>query len=263
MNLKTDTPEFNSTKQPLGFSSDFIIGLVMLTGATLLYFFFANKWPSHFEFKSPDIFYMPWLTATGITLTNGLNEFSNKTLEIVPLSQRLYTLINILLLYIIAPTLFFCGWKMRYVEKISKNRFNIFRVATMLFVLGGFFVLGIAIHSIPKVYFLIKSNHEHRNNSIVLSNKDSVENDLHEIAWHAYQYKVLPHKLGGGSGSYTGFILPVELSKTEYATYTVAATDSTVVLTGRSSIYSDASIKIGLDKHGKMNDWQYSGKFEY
>jgi hypothetical protein len=263
MNLKTDTPDFNSKKQPLGFSSDFIISLVMLTGATLFYFFFSDKWPSHFPTNTSDIFYRPWLTATGITITNGLNEFSNKTLEIVPLSQRLYTLASILLLYIITPTLFFWGWKMWYVEKFIKDRYSILPVSVISFMLGGIFVLGTAIYSIPTTFILIKGNYEHRNRSMISSNKDNVENDLHDIAWHAYQYKVLPYELGGGSGSYTGFILTTELSKTEYATYTVTATDSSVVLTGRSNIYSDASIKIGLDGHGKRNVWQYSGKFEY
>jgi hypothetical protein len=255
MNQKTDTPESNQKTQPLGFSSDFIFMLVILTCATLLVIYLGQFIPDS------KYWFAPWFTAAGITIQNGLTEFSGGKLDLVPFSQRLYSLISILFIFIILPAIFFLGWKKQHEEKITKNDTKLLRASTISFVLGGIFLLYIAIPSINILIIKTKVDNQLRTANAIQTNKDRIIFELNNIAWRIYQYKALPHELDGGNGSFSEYILPLKYSKTKYGSYTATVTDSNVCLAGQSNIYSDASIKVLIDRHGKMNDWQYWGKF--
>jgi hypothetical protein len=262
MNQKIDTPEPDKKKEPLGFSPDFIFMLVILTGATLLLIFFIEYFIPH---RTPDRIFgitsSPWNIASNLTSENSVKEFWGNPLELVSFSKRLYLLISILL-FIIAPTLFFLGWKKRYEEKTIEKKNIVLRAYTILSIIGGSFVVAVAIVSFFKMYLEIKIDNELRSLTAIQNNKDNIINDLNAIAWQIHQYKALPHELGGGHGSFIGYILPVKLSETENGTYTTSVMDSTVILTGQSKIYSDASVKVRIDSHGKMSDLQYFGKFK-
>jgi hypothetical protein len=262
MNQKIDTPEPMNRKEPLGFSPDFIFMLVILTGATLLLsFFFEYFIPDRTSDRIFGVTTTPWNVASSLTIKNSVKEFSGHPLELVPFSQRLYLLISILL-FIIAPTLFFLGWKKRHEEKTTEKNNNVLRAYTILSIIGGSFVLALAIVSFFKMYLEIKIDNGLRASTAIQNNKDNIIDDFNAIAWQIHQYKALPHELGGGHGSFIGYILPVKLSETENGTYTTSVMDSTVILSGQSKIYSDASVKVRIDSHGKMSDWQYLGKFK-
>jgi len=257
MNQKTDTPELKENRPSLGFSSNFIFMLVILTGATLLVVFSGQIIPD-----SRKYYLAPWITAGGITIQNGLTEFSGGKLDLIPFSQRIYSLISILLIFVIMPTLFFLGWKKQYEEKIAKKDTKLLRASTISFVLGGIFVLYIAIPSINILIIKTKVDNQLRIANAIQTNKDRIIFELNNIAWRIYQYKALPYKLGGGNGSFSEYKLPVNFAKTKYGAYTATVTDSTVCLTGQSKIYSDASMTVQIDSHGKMSDWQYSGRYK-
>ena len=263
MNQKIDTPEPDKKKEPLGFSPDFIFMLVILTGAVLFSLFFNYYFlPDRTSDRNFGITSSPWNKASRLTSENSEKEYLVRPLDLVPFSQRLYLLISILL-FIIAPTLFFLGWKKRYEEKTTEKNNNVLRAYTILSIIGGSFVLALANFSFLKMYIEIKIiDNPLRASTAILNNKDNIIDDFNAIAWQIHQYKALPHELGGGHGSFIGYILPVNLSETENGTYTTSVMDSTVILTGQSKIYSDASVKVRIDSHGKMSDLQYFGKFK-
>src|SRR5208337_4032637 len=69
------------------------------------------------------------------------------------------------------------------------------------------------------------------------SNKDGVTASLINVAANAYQFKIRPATMGGGSGVYTGYAIPSKMAKDDNGTYTLGtvATNSIQVL-GTSAI---------------------------
>jgi hypothetical protein len=69
------------------------------------------------------------------------------------------------------------------------------------------------------------------------SNKDGVTASLVNIAANAYQFKIRPSTMGGGSGVYTGYTIPSKMSKDDNGTYTLGtiATNS-IQIKGTSAI---------------------------
>jgi len=112
----------------------------------------------------------------------------------------------------------------------------------LLLIILGVIVVGIAI-AVGISLFSAQS---------VQSNKDAIINDLNNIGAHAYQYKIRPSSMGGGEGNYKNFKLPTKLAENENATYVATATDSTVVLTATSKLYTNSTIEATVLSTGKL-----------
>jgi len=69
------------------------------------------------------------------------------------------------------------------------------------------------------------------------SNKDGVTISLMNIAANAYQYKIRPSTLGGGSGSYSGYTIPSKMRQDDFGRYTAPVAGATsCIITGTSSL---------------------------
>ncbi len=55
----------------------------------------------------------------------------------------------------------------------------------------------------------------------ISSNKDAIINDLNLLASDAFQYALRPASMGGGEGSYNGYVIPTQLLENDNAAYTV------------------------------------------
>ena len=62
----------------------------------------------------------------------------------------------------------------------------------------------------------------------IQSTRSAIDNDLTNIAAHAYQYRIRPASMEGGGGSYVGYVIPEKMRLTELAEYraTVIAPDT-------------------------------------
>jgi len=70
----------------------------------------------------------------------------------------------------------------------------------------------------------------------VESNKDGITSSVMNIAANAYQYKIRPSSMGGGSRSYSGYSIPVQLRTDDNGTYALSSAVATsCVLTGTSN----------------------------
>ena len=91
------------------------------------------------------------------------------------------------------------------------------------------------------------------------SNKDGVTTGIIAIATDAYQYKIRPSSLGGGSHSYSGYSLPIKFRFDEHGSYVLASSGtSTCVITGTSKINSTWTATCTVDDSGR-NTLAYSG----
>jgi hypothetical protein len=260
MNGKTDTP----ARSQLPFSRSFITVLVALTIATLLLVFVEEKGYvsiSHgmsARWVRLSLMY-PWITAGGITISNGLTEFSGKEPELVSTSFRMMSLVGICLVFIVSPTLLLFGWKGHRKTDPRMGRMGGWWIALIL---GAMFVTFYALPLIPMTLIQSSVAASLRKAQDIQRNKDDVIDEIRGVVIKLQEYSILPKEYGGGEGKFTGFNLPTQLSKTENASYSVTAQDTLATIAATSILHPPASVSVMVDRHGSMFGWKYTGSFE-
>ena len=124
----------------------------------------------------------------------------------------------------------------------------------LLLIILGVIIVGIAI-AVGITMF---------GSSSVSANKDAIINDLNNLAANAYQYRIRPSTMGGGGGSYTGYIIPQKLQSNANAiTYTTTSVASaSITFKGSSSQNSSNSVTAVLDSTGVLASFTYAGDFQ-
>ena len=123
----------------------------------------------------------------------------------------------------------------------------------LLLIILGVIIVGIAI-AVGLSLFSAQS---------IQANKDAIINDLNNIAAHAYQYKISPSSMGGGQGTYSGYVIPSKMATNENATYSVSATTaSTVTIVATSSANTTNTVQATVDSDGRLGTWTYAGDFK-
>ncbi len=85
----------------------------------------------------------------------------------------------------------------------------------------------------------------------IQANKDGVTSSLVNLAADAYQYRIRPTTLGGGSGGYTGYTIPNKMASDNDGTYAVGTVSSTTAtLTGTSTMNSSYVATCTCDSMG-------------
>ena len=97
----------------------------------------------------------------------------------------------------------------------------------------------------------------------VSSNKDSLVNDLQNLGADAYQFRSRPANLGGGGGTYAGYVVPIRLRANDNGTFTPTtpvATPQTITFIATSATYN-GTITAKLDSTGHLGDFIYTDEF--
>ncbi len=92
------------------------------------------------------------------------------------------------------------------------------------------------------------------------SNKDGVTSSLMSIAANAYQYKVRPRTMGGGSFSYANYAIPARMASDDNGTYSLNGTPSStqIKFSGVSAMNSQWTATCTVDSNGATM-FSYSG----
>jgi len=80
---------------------------------------------------------------------------------------------------------------------------------------------------------------------------ETFNDDMSNIAAHAYHYKMLPRNKGGGGGSYNGYVLPQGLAMTSAGRYHVTTQDTALIVDGTSAM-NNVMKKAFFDGNGKI-----------
>jgi hypothetical protein len=85
------------------------------------------------------------------------------------------------------------------------------------------------------------------------ANKDGVTSSLVNIAANAYQFKIRPTTMGGGGGSYTGYVVPTKMTSDDNGTYAIqgSPTATDIVFRGISSLNASYTADCTVDSTGK------------
>jgi len=86
------------------------------------------------------------------------------------------------------------------------------------------------------------------------ANKDGVTSGIVNVAANAYQFKIRPTTMGGGSGSYVGYLLPSKMATDENGTYATSGASSTAItVTGTSTLNGAWTATCTVDSVGKTS----------
>lgn len=91
---------------------------------------------------------------------------------------------------------------------------------------------------------------------------DSLINHLNNLSAVSYQYRVRPKSMGGGEGSYIGFIIPEKMRSTTYGTFSVTIVKADTITFVATSTIKKGTVTAMLDGNGRLSGWIYTGEFK-
>jgi hypothetical protein len=121
----------------------------------------------------------------------------------------------------------------------------------LLLIILGVIIVGIAI-SVGLSLFAAQS---------IQSNKDAMINDMNNLAANAYQFRIRPRSMGGGSGSYASYNIPQRLRSNENGSYVPTPTANEITIVGTSVQNATNTITAVVGSNGKLGSWTYGGDF--
>lgn len=95
----------------------------------------------------------------------------------------------------------------------------------------------------------------------VQANRDGITIELSQITANAYQYKIRPGTMGGGSGRYIGFAIPQKMVITRNAVFEAQVFPESVVIIGKSKL-NLGSVQATINDTGSTGHWIFTGEFE-
>jgi hypothetical protein len=96
----------------------------------------------------------------------------------------------------------------------------------------------------------------------VSANKDALINDINNLGINAYQFKILPTSMGGGSGSYARYTIPVKLRANEDGSFRIVNASTTRLTLEATSALSYGTITVVCDSLGALGNFTYTGQFQ-
>jgi hypothetical protein len=180
----------------------------------------------------------------------------------MPASGRLALLADMLVVFVLGPTLLLMSWRKRTLAKEHMAKSPTLSLWTLLFVVGGVISFGVMIPAIPIAIIQRSVATSLFHAQAVQTNKDFMINDLNFIALYAHQHRILPKSMGGGEGSYLGFSASRELVSTENGDYVVTPSPEQCAIKATSKLYPSAAISVVVNEAGNLREWTYTGPFE-
>lgn len=121
----------------------------------------------------------------------------------------------------------------------------------LLLIIVGLIIVGIAI-AVGVAMFGASS---------VETNRDSLINDINNLAANAKQYRSKLRTMGGGGGSYLGYLMPSKLVDLEDGSFALSIQIQDIVVTATSA-YGFGTIQATVDSNGTVGNYQYTGAFQ-
>jgi hypothetical protein len=252
--------------EPAEFAPGFLWQIALLTLLMLgILFFSRSLFDSSLSKFAPQSGWIifPWLVAAGQTLLNTVASYNGVALVTPTLLDGARVLSALLFAFVICPTVFLLGWRRRRLDKEAALGPRELRVSSVLYAFTCVVSLFVTVSIIPISIASESSRQLVRERWPAQFSRDWVVNEIRLLALDIYQYRLLPRNLDGGGGSFRGYRLRDDFSKTANATYSVTVNDDEVTIHAQSIMYPTASVEVKVDSIGRLVWWKYGGGFEY
>ena len=234
--------------------------IVLSIAGIIIYVSYFVSPSSRLPITYPYLYPYPWIVAGGLVIIQGIQQFSNHATTNDPLLflyQPGIVLYELVVGFVIAPTLFFLGWRAVILKECSKI------VSYLFFVVGGSIVLAIALPAISDALVRHTRNEERKKELSMKSERDSLDYDLRKLGFCAAIYWNSAKEAGGGGKSFLGYKLKdsVDIDGNRFR---ITSLDSHLItFMAISHAYPGAYIRIGYDSLGYQHGpAEYGGIFK-
>ncbi len=93
------------------------------------------------------------------------------------------------------------------------------------------------------------------------ANREGIVQGINTLSVQANEYLRRPPNLGGGGGSYSGYVIPAALSVTYEGTYAATVSQKSILFTGTSARGYGSVIAL-LDSTGQLKNFTFTGEFQ-
>jgi hypothetical protein len=94
--------------------------------------------------------------------------------------------------------------------------------------------------------------------------RDSIINDMNNIAAEAYSFRLRPNSMGGGEGSYLGYQIPLKMRTNENGSYRIVFLyPDSIFIEGQSEREVKGAVRVKIDSQGRLSNWRYFGDMDY
>jgi hypothetical protein len=95
------------------------------------------------------------------------------------------------------------------------------------------------------------------------SSRDALLNDLNHLAAVAYQFRMSLRTMAGGEGSYSTFVIPLQMRNNDNGTYSIADVQAAKITFVAEAVGNPSNtIRVTVDSDGKLGNWTYGGDFQ-
>jgi hypothetical protein len=101
-----------------------------------------------------------------------------------------------------------------------------------------------------------------KSNKAKISPRDYMVNDMNNLAAQAYQYRIRPKSMGGGEGSYVGFVIPEKMTSNENGKYAAAVISADTLEFNGVTPDGKSGITVRIGEKGMLHGWIWKGNFK-
>ncbi|MCX6143367.1 MAG: hypothetical protein NTZ35_09115 [Ignavibacteriales bacterium] len=214
------------------------------------------------QIDSPLVY--PWITVGNTTLTAALRGFEGRIPGI--LSVKIYLLAGMLIVFVMCPTFFLFGWRRRRLARMSGSFAPIRSlrdVSSIGYAFSGVVVFFVVVTIGPLTAIQMTQSASRCESDAARLLRYETTTELNFILDNILQYRLLPKEVGGGNGSYIGYVIPENLARTDKAEYTATVKADKVIVKAESANCATNTITATLDAHGSARPMDFEGNWGY
>jgi hypothetical protein len=121
----------------------------------------------------------------------------------------------------------------------------------LLLIIVGLIVISVAIGAGVNMF----------GSGTVSANRDALLSDINHLGTHALEYRFKLRQLGGGGGSYLGYVAPSRMTPLEDGSFEFSIQPNDIVITATSA-YGFGTVQGTIDSTGTVSNLAYTGDFQ-
>jgi len=258
MNLKTESEERPEQHEVPEFSRGFLwkLGLVTIIALELILLVGTLKLEI-----SGSSFMFPWKFGSTVAISNAFTETRGAPAWVPSPAEQSFVLAGIIVTFVICPSVYLFGWRRR---QSGSTPSPVTRPLSLESVIRGFcgvvtWIIVISIGPLTLTQELSTASRCDAEASRV--QRDGMINEMKLIGTDAFTYRVRPKDLGGGTGSYVGYVIPERLARAENGEYTATVSADSISIKGESATCATNTITATVNRSGQAYGWRYEGNW--
>ncbi|MBM3298358.1 MAG: hypothetical protein FJY85_00175 [Deltaproteobacteria bacterium] len=262
MNQRTDPIEIPRANEAPEFADGFLWKLELITILALLAILIVGGYFSRDIFMYFRLIGFPWLHASQLTISAPYSDTHSVSLPSLGIGKQMFLLAELLVSFVICPTVFLFGWHRRRVNRERSQNVRSLSLDSVAYGFCGIVTVALAISVGPAAFLQGRSTTSRCEGDASRIQREGMMTEMSLIGVDAFIYQLRPKELGGGDGSFAGYGIGEKLSRTDYGEYTATVkSDKTLEVKGNSARCATNTISVLVDTYGGTYGWRFEGNW--